>query len=118
MPDRKPNPALYEVKKVYQNIKVYPIDLVGGKFNIHNKFNFLALDFVDITAILEYKGSDPKLAKIRDWVKADVESGEASAGAPFLPRYEGDYITDHEINIQSIANYVKMQNKKVQKVAN
>ena len=47
MPDRKPNPSLYEVKKVYQNIKIYPIDLLRGEIRIHNKFNFIPLDFVD-----------------------------------------------------------------------
>jgi len=44
MPDRKPNPALYEVKKVYQNIKIYSLDLLEGKLIIHNKFNFIPLD--------------------------------------------------------------------------
>jgi len=48
MPDRKPNPSLYEVKKVYQNIKVYPVDLLEGKIKIHNKYQFLSLNFVDV----------------------------------------------------------------------
>lgn len=84
--------------------------MLGSNFiqsHILHFYHLAALDFVDITAILDYKGSDPKLIKIRDWVKSDIESGEASAGAPFLPRYKGDYIEDHETNIQSIANYVK-----------
>ena len=84
--------------------------LLGSNFiqsHVLHFYHLSALDYVDITAILNYTGSDPKLTKIRDWVKSDVESGEASAGAPFLPRYEGDYIEDHETNIQSIANYVK-----------
>jgi len=84
--------------------------LLGSNFiqsHILHFYHLSALDFVDITAILDYKGADPKLSKIRDWVKSDIDSGEASAGAPFLPRYKGDYIEDHEINIQSIANYVK-----------
>jgi beta-galactosidase len=44
LPDRKPNPALFEVKKVYQNIKVHPINLIEGKILIHNKFNFITLE--------------------------------------------------------------------------
>ena len=44
MPDRKPNPALYEVKKVYQNVKIYSLDLLEGKLIIYNKFNFISLD--------------------------------------------------------------------------
>ncbi|MFX1242067.1 MAG: glycoside hydrolase family 2 TIM barrel-domain containing protein [Promethearchaeota archaeon] len=48
LPDRKPNPSLYEVKKVYQNIKVSPIDLINGVVRINNKFNFLQTDFLRI----------------------------------------------------------------------
>ena len=47
-PDRKPNPSLYEVKKVYQYIKVTPIDLTEGRVRIRNKYDFVSLDFVDI----------------------------------------------------------------------
>jgi beta-galactosidase len=43
LPDRIPNPALYEVKKVYQNITVHNINLLDGIFKIHNKFNFISL---------------------------------------------------------------------------
>ncbi len=70
-------------------------------------YHLAALDYVDITAILNYKGVDPKLNKIKDWVKADIDSGTKSAGAPFLPRYEGDYITNVDVNVQAIASYIK-----------
>ena len=45
-PDRRPNPSLMEVKKVYQNIKVLPVDLSAGRVKIHNKYIFRNLDFV------------------------------------------------------------------------
>lgn len=84
--------------------------LLGAEF-IHSHllhfYHLSALDYVDITAVLQYKGLDPKLNKIKDWVKSDVDAGAAGAGAPFLPRYEGDYIQDSDINIQAIANYIK-----------
>jgi len=70
-------------------------------------YHLAALDFVDITAILKYKGIDPKLNKIKAWVKSDVDAGVKSAGAPFLPRYEGDYIKDDAVNIAAIADYIK-----------
>ncbi|GAF77757.1 unnamed protein product, partial [marine sediment metagenome] len=47
-PDRKPNPSLYEVKKVYQYIKAEAIDPAGGKVRIRNRYDFISLDFVDI----------------------------------------------------------------------
>jgi beta-galactosidase len=46
-PDRKPNPSLYEVKKVYQNIKVTPVDASEGKVKILNKYSFINLDRFD-----------------------------------------------------------------------
>ena len=70
-------------------------------------YHLAALDYVDITAILKYTGSDPKLAKLKTWVQAEVDSGRATAAAPFLPRYKGDYITDVELNIAAIAHYLE-----------
>jgi len=84
--------------------------MLGANFiqsHILHFYHLSALDYVDITAILQYKGLDPGLNKIKDWVKSDLDAGEKSAGAPFLPRYEGDYIEDLDTNIQAIANYVK-----------
>ena len=45
--DRKPNPHLAEVKKVYQSIKTTPVDLAAGKIRIRNKYGFIPLDFVE-----------------------------------------------------------------------
>lgn len=44
LPDRKISPKLWEIKKVYQNIKVTPIDLIKGKVSIKNKFRFTNLN--------------------------------------------------------------------------
>lgn len=33
-----------------------------------------ALDFIDITAVLDYKGSDGTLNTLKDWVKAEISS--------------------------------------------
>lgn len=42
-PDRTPHPALAEVKYVYQNVAVEPIDLLKGRFEIKNRFYFTNL---------------------------------------------------------------------------
>jgi beta-galactosidase len=47
-PDRKPNPHLNEVKKVYQYIKVEPVDLLAGKIKIRNMYDFVSLDFIGV----------------------------------------------------------------------
>lgn len=70
-------------------------------------YNLVALDYVDITAILDYKGNDPTMMNIREWVKKEVAGGKSTAAAPFLPRYKGDYIKDKELNLTAINHYVK-----------
>jgi len=40
LPDRTPDPSLYEVKKVYQYIKAEPVDLLAGRIRIRNKYLF------------------------------------------------------------------------------
>jgi len=48
MPDRKPNPSLFEVKKGYQNIHTSGKDLLQGKVEIENEYRFLSLDFISL----------------------------------------------------------------------
>ena len=39
-PDQVPNPFLFEVKKVHQNISTKLLDAQSEEVEIHNKFNF------------------------------------------------------------------------------
>lgn len=48
-PDRRPNPHFYEVKKVYQYVDVKPVDAAAGLFQVHNKYDFLNLDFLIVS---------------------------------------------------------------------
>ncbi len=48
-PDRRPNPHYFEVKKVYQYVKVKPLDTASGLFQAHNKHNFINLDYLNIS---------------------------------------------------------------------
>jgi beta-galactosidase len=43
LPDRKPHPHVWEVKKVYQQIHAGPVDLAAGKLRIENRFDFTDL---------------------------------------------------------------------------
>jgi beta-galactosidase len=47
-PDRTPDPGLYEVKKVYQDIKTTLLDPWKGTISIYNKYFFQTLGFVDL----------------------------------------------------------------------
>ncbi len=57
MPDRTPNPSLYEVRKVYQNITVRPINLLDGFVEIQNKFVFESTENLDLTWELAENGN-------------------------------------------------------------
>ena len=58
-----------------------------------------ALDYVDVTAVADYSGSDPTLNKVKAFI------GRGHLG-PFVPRYEGDYRLTKEENRAAVAHYV------------
>ena len=80
-------------------------------------YHLSALDFVDITQVLSYKGSDAGILHLQGWVKNDLaakkgKDDEITIGSPFLPRFgglsgNGMYLKDHDANIDAIAGYVK-----------
>ncbi|OGU33907.1 MAG: beta-galactosidase, partial [Ignavibacteria bacterium GWB2_35_6b] len=92
-PDRQPHPALWEVKKVYQYIKILPEDLLAGKIKIINKYDFQNLDFVDILwqlygegKVLE-EGKFPALKinpKEEREITIPIKKPELSAGAEYF----------------------------------
>src|SRR6185295_13343796 len=56
LPDRTPDPSLYEVKKVYQYIKAEPVDLQSGRLRIRNKYLFRDLSGIRGAWELEENG--------------------------------------------------------------
>lgn len=71
-------------------------------------YHLAALDFVDITAILNYNGNDPTLSALRNWVQNALDKNLAFPGAPFLPRYEvKQYLNSDESNWKLINSYVQ-----------
>ncbi|HUI93854.1 MAG TPA: nickel-dependent hydrogenase large subunit [Chitinivibrionales bacterium] len=89
--------------------------LAGNYLQSHilHFYHLAALDFVDITAILKYSGSDGKLNYVKAWAQSELAEKKSgidalTACSPFLPRYEGGlYIKDTDLNIAAIAHYVK-----------
>ncbi|WP_422361945.1 glycoside hydrolase family 2 TIM barrel-domain containing protein [Reichenbachiella sp.] len=47
--NREINPHIWEVKKVYQNIKIEADDLANGRFSVHNKYDFTNLKQFDFS---------------------------------------------------------------------
>jgi beta-galactosidase len=56
LPDRKPHPHIWEVKKVYQYVKTEPVDLNTGTVRIVNKFDFTNLKNYSISWKVEAEG--------------------------------------------------------------
>lgn len=54
--DRRPNPSLFEVKKVYQNVKTKAVDAKAGRFSVRNDFFFTNLDQFDVSWTLLANG--------------------------------------------------------------
>lgn len=55
-PDRTLNPHIWEVKKVYQNIKINAMDIASGQFEVYNDFDFTNLNNYDMSWKLEAEG--------------------------------------------------------------
>ena len=58
-PDRDPHPAYYEVKHVYQNVSITPIDAQEGLFQVQNRFYFTPLDGYTVKWWVERDGKKP-----------------------------------------------------------
>ena len=56
LPDRRPSPALLEVKKIQEFIDVIPDQLLAGQVTIHNKYHFTNLNFVTLKWTLLEEG--------------------------------------------------------------
>lgn len=85
-------------------------NLIVGAYQLHDHllhfYVLCALDFIDITAVLDYRGGDDGLARLRDWVRSETGSGRIFPAAPFLPRYQGAYAEDPSLNLSVIRGYL------------
>ncbi len=70
-------------------------------------YHLCALDFIDITAVLKYKGKDATLTYLKNWVETELQSKKVFPASPFLPRYKGDYSKNNELNFSAIKNYAE-----------
>ena len=91
-PDRKPNPSLRELKKIYQRIHVTPVDVLAGTFSAENEYDFRSLDFVDGSWELTCDGAvvqEGKLAKLTlapkqtQKIEIPLRKPELKAGAEY-----------------------------------
>jgi beta-galactosidase len=86
-PDRTPHPSLLEVKKVYQYVKVEPVDLATGRVRVRNKYLFQSLAGLSGTWEIAENGvvvAKGKLARL------DLPAGEAREIALDLPKAKSE----------------------------
>ncbi len=76
MPDRTPNPSLYEVKKVYQYVKTTPVDLAKGRVRVLNKYEFIDLGSLDIRWELTENGHSLQKGTLKPLSIAPKQSKE------------------------------------------
>lgn len=101
-PDRTAHPALFEAKKVYQNIKFKAIDLEKGLFEIKNMYDFTNLNAFDFSWILLENGVEAASEKI-DVI--DLEPYKSKTITIQLPEFINSD-ADYHINF-----YAKTKNK-------
>ncbi|MCX7713588.1 MAG: nickel-dependent hydrogenase large subunit, partial [Chthoniobacterales bacterium] len=70
-------------------------------------YGLCGVDFLDVTAILDYKGNDGGMQQLRDWVQKQIDSKVYLPAAPFLPRYDANYLADKALNIELLKHYTE-----------
>lgn len=101
-PDRSPQPALEEVKKVYQHIKFEAVDVKEGLFRIRNGFFFTDISKYNII----YEIIDGNDILISDTIRFEKDMPPQSELTFTLPLKEFNYKDEHEYFINF---YVKTQ---------
>ena len=64
-PDRDPHPGYYEVKHVYQDIDIQPVDAEKGVFRLFNRFYFKDLSDYTLRWTLERDGRRVRRGKVK-----------------------------------------------------
>lgn len=88
-PDRTPNPALWEVKKVYQNIAVKPVNLLAGQFMLTNKYTFTNSDAFLASWTLVADGEILASGKLPDMAVAPQQTSLFSLDMPDIEPESG-----------------------------
>jgi len=71
-PDRKPNPSLYETRKVMQYVDFEAVDLASGKIRVHNGYLVKGLSHLEFSWVLSADGATVHSGKLPD---IDAEPG-------------------------------------------
>lgn len=99
--DRVPYPHIWEVKKVYQNIKITPVPLTQNRFEIYNKFSFIDLSGFDIFWQIEEDGKVIHREKLNTPV---IKAGERKIVEIKIPEIKTTPGAEYFIRFVSVTN--------------
>ncbi len=106
MPDRRPSPALAEVKKVYQNIKATPVDSVSGRFRVENRNAFTNLNRYDAAWTLAENGKPVGGGSLGKLNLAPGQAQEITVDLGSAPRIPGaEYILTVSFSLAEDASW-------------
>jgi beta-galactosidase len=94
-PNRTPHPALFETKKVYQNIKFKLTNIETGEMEIKNMFDFTNLNTLNLSWQLLENGLEIASGSLP---KIDVEPYQTKTVNIELPKLEND-LSDYHLNV-------------------
>jgi beta-galactosidase len=96
LPDRRPNPSLHEVKKVYQYIRVEPSDLVRGLVEIHNRYDFRGLGDLTLAWTVIADGVPQQSGAVNEF---DIAAGERQRMRLPIRRFEPVPGVEYHLNL-------------------
>ena len=104
-PDREPHPALAEVKKVYQPIRIEPVDLANGKIRVRNKHLFRDLSFMKGTWELEENGAVVQRGTIPSLHTPPGHAEEVALGVAYSPKPGAEYFLKTEFALAADSSW-------------
>ena len=70
-------------------------------------YTLSSLDFMDVTAILNYNGNITAMNELKSWVIKEINSNKVFPAPLFLQRYKANYIQAKELNFVLINSYLQ-----------
>lgn len=95
--DRTLNPHAWEVKKVYQNIKVEPVDITNGIVRVTNKHSFANIDEYEAKWTLRVDGKEKASDSLGSIAVGPGESKEVKLASPLKEFLGSANATDGEV---------------------
>ena len=100
-PDRQPNPHLFEVKKVYQNVKIRNKDITKGLIELENGYYFRNTSNYYLAWSLIENGKQIKNGRLNDITLAPREKKVFNIGISSYIKPGADYALNFEVKLKN-----------------